>query len=249
MTGTAPQPPKPFTPNPGHREIRSFVLRQGRFTPAQQRAFDELWPRFGLDYSGESRDYDTVFGRQALRVMEIGFGNGDALRFAARQDPARDYIGLEVHAPGVGRLLNALAEDDSDHVRLYHHDAVEVLRHEVAEGSLDEVRIYFPDPWHKKRHNKRRLIQPAFAELLVSRLRVGGRLHAATDWQDYAEQMWDVLDATPGLVNRAGPRGHVPRPDWRPQTHFETRGQKLGHGVWDLVYDKSGETGMGKEES
>ena len=249
MTGTAPQPPKPFTPNPGHREIRSFVLRQGRFTPAQQRAFDELWPRFGLDYSGESRDYDTVFGRQALRVMEIGFGNGDALRFAARQDPARDYIGLEVHAPGVGRLLNALAEDDSDHVRLYHHDAVEVLRHEVAEGSLDEVRIYFPDPWHKKRHNKRRLIQPAFAELLVSRLRVGGRLHAATDWQDYAEQMWDVLDATPGLVNRAGPRGHVPRPDWRPQTHFETRGQKLGHGVWDLVYDKSGETGMGKGES
>ena len=249
MTGTAPQPPKPFTPNPGHREIRSFVLRQGRFTPAQQRAFDELWPRFGLDYSGESRDYDTVFGRQALRVMEIGFGNGDALRFAARQDPARDYIGLEVHAPGVGRLLNALAEDDSDHVRLYHHDAVEVLRHEVAEGSLDEVRIYFPDPWHKKRHNKRRLIQPAFAELLVSRLRVGGRLHAATDWQDYAEQMWDVLDATPGLVNRAGPRGHVPRPDWRPQTHFETRGQKLGHGVWDLVYDKSGETGMVKGES
>ena len=249
MTGTAPQPPKPFTPNPGHREIRSFVLRQGRFTPAQQRAFDELWPRFGLDYSGESRDYDTVFGRQALRVMEIGFGNGDALRFAARQDPARDYIGLEVHAPGVGRLLNALAEDDSDHVRLYHHDAVEVLRHEVAAGSLDEVRIYFPDPWHKKRHNKRRLIQPAFAELLVSRLRVGGRLHAATDWQDYAEQMWDVLDATPGLVNRAGPRGHVPRPDWRPQTHFETRGQKLGHGVWDLVYDKSGETGMGKGES
>ena len=249
MTGTAPQPPKPFTPNPGHREIRSFVLRQGRFTPAQQRAFDELWPRFGLDYSGEPRDYDTVFGRQALRVMEIGFGNGDALRFAAQQDPARDYIGLEVHAPGVGRLLNALAEDGSDHVRLYHHDAVEVLRHEVAEGSLDEVRIYFPDPWHKKRHNKRRLIQPAFAELLVSRLRVGGRLHAATDWQDYAEQMWDVLDATPGLVNRAGPRGHVPRPDWRPQTHFETRGQKLGHGVWDLVYDKSGETGMGKGES
>ena len=249
MTGTAPQPPKPFIANPGHREIRSFVLRQGRFTPAQQRAFDELWPRFGLDYSGQPRDYDAAFGRQALRVMEIGFGNGDALRFAAQQDPTRDYIGLEVHAPGVGRLLNALAEDGSDHVRLYHHDAVEVLRHEVAEGSLDEVRIYFPDPWHKKRHNKRRLIQPAFAALLVSRLRVGGRLHAATDWQDYAEQMWDVLDATPGLVNRAGPRGHVPRPDWRPQTHFETRGQKLGHGVWDLVYDKSGETGMGKGES
>ena len=248
MTGTAPQPPKPFTANPGHRQIRSFVLRQGRFTPAQQRAFDELWPRFGLDYSGQPRNYDAVFGRQAHRVLEIGFGNGDALRFAAQQDPARDYIGIEVHAPGVGRLLNALATDGSNHVRLYHHDAVEVLHHEVAEGSLDEVRIYFPDPWHKKRHNKRRLIQPDFAALLVSRLRVGGRLHAATDWHDYAEQMWDVLDATAGLVNRAGPRGQVPRPDWRPQTHFETRGQKLGHGVWDLVYDKQGETEMGKGE-
>lgn len=238
MTGTAPHPPKPYTATTGHRAIRSFVLRQGRFTPAQQRAFDELWPRFGLDFSGEPRDFDEAFGRAAPRVMEIGFGNGDALRFAAAQDPARDYIGIEVHAPGVGRLLNALDAEGADHVRLYHHDAVEVLRDEVAEGSLDEVRIYFPDPWHKKRHNKRRLIQPDFSALLASRLRVGGRLHAATDWHDYAEQMWDVLDATPGLRNRAGTRGHVPRPDWRPQTHFETRGQKLGHGVWDLVYDR-----------
>ena len=236
MTGTAPNPPKPYTATSGPRAIRSFVLRQGRFTPAQQRAFDELWPRFGLDYIGSLRDFDEVFGRSAPRVLEIGFGNGDALRFAAAQDPDRDYIGIEVHAPGVGRLLNALDADDASHVRLYHHDAVEVLRKEIADASLDEVRIYFPDPWHKKRHNKRRLIQPEFAALLVSKLRVGGRLHAATDWQDYAEQMWEVLDATPGLTNRAGPRGHVPRPDWRPQTHFETRGQKLGHGVWDLVY-------------
>ena len=238
MTGTAPNPPKPYTATSGPRAIRSFVLRQGRFTPAQQRAFDELWPRFGLDYIGSLRDFDEVFGRSAPRVLEIGFGNGDALRFAAAQDPDRDYIGIEVHAPGVGRLLNALDADDASHVRLYHHDAVEVLRKEIADASLDEVRIYFPDPWHKKRHNKRRLIQPEFATLLVSKLRVGGRLHAATDWQDYAEQMWEVLDATPGLTNRAGPRGHVPRPDWRPQTHFETRGQKLGHGVWDLVYDR-----------
>ena len=238
MTGNAPNPPKPYTATSGHRAVRSFVLRQGRFTPAQQRAFDELWPRFGLDYSGVPRDFDQVFARSAPRVLEIGFGNGDALRFAAAQDPDRDYIGIEVHAPGVGRLLNALDSDAASHVRLYHHDAVEVLRNEIADASLDEVRIYFPDPWHKKRHNKRRLIQPEFAALLVSRLRVGGRLHAATDWQDYAEQMWDVLDATPGLTNRAGPRGHVPRPEWRPQTHFETRGQKLGHGVWDLVYDR-----------
>lgn len=249
MTGTAPNPPKPYTATTGHRAVRSFVLRQGRFTPAQQRAFDELWPRFGLDYAGAPRDFDEAFGRVAPRVLEIGFGNGDALRFAAAQDPQRDYIGIEVHAPGVGRLLNALEADGAAHVRLYHHDAVEVLRNEVAEGSLDEVRIYFPDPWHKKRHNKRRLIQPEFAALLVSRLRLGGRLHAATDWQDYAEQMWDVLDATPGLQNRAGPRGHVQRPEWRPQTHFETRGQKLGHGVWDLVYDKSREWKMGNGES
>lgn len=244
MTGTAPNPPKPYTVTTGHRAVRSFVLRQGRFTPAQQRAFDELWPRFGLDFMppgsrAKPRDFDEVFGRAAPRVLEIGFGNGDALRFAAAQDPARDYIGIEVHAPGVGRLLNALADDGAEHVRLYHHDAVEVLRDEITEGSLDEVRIYFPDPWHKKRHNKRRLVQPEFAALLVSRLRPGGRLHAATDWQDYAEQMWDVLDATPGLVNRTGPRGQVERPDWRPQTHFETRGQKLGHGVWDLLYDRA----------
>ena len=239
----AKAPPKPFTVEEGRRRVRSFVLRQGRFTPAQQRAFDELWPRFGLDYTGTPRDFDAAFGRHAPRVLEIGFGNGEALRFAAARDPARDYLGIEVHAPGVGRLLNALAADDARNVRLYHHDAVEVLAHEVADGSpdgggLDEIRIYFPDPWHKKRHHKRRLVQPEFANLIVAKLAPGGRLHLATDWQDYAEQMWDVLDATPGLRNRAGPRGSVPRPEWRPQTHFETRGQKLGHGVWDLLYDR-----------
>jgi tRNA (guanine-N7-)-methyltransferase len=229
---------KPFTQPPGRRSVRSFVLRQGRFTPAQQRAFDALWPRFGLDYTGELRDYDAVFGRTVKRVLEIGFGNGEALRYAAAHDPERDYIGIEVHAPGVGRLLNALAEDGSDHVRIYHHDAVEVLANEVTDGMLDEIRIYFPDPWHKKRHHKRRLLQPAFADLMVRKLGIGGRLHLATDWQDYAEQMWDVLDATCGLRNRAGARGHVPRPGWRPQTHFERRGQRLGHGVWDLLYDR-----------
>ncbi len=234
---------KPFTVEEGHRKVRSFVLRQGRFTPAQQRAFDELWPRFGLDYQpvenpGSPRDFNAVFGRNAKRVLEIGFGNGEALRFAAQHDPDRDLIGIEVHAPGVGRLLNALAQDGSEHVRVYHHDAVEVLHHEIADGALDEVRIYFPDPWHKKRHNKRRLLQAEFANLIVSKLAPGGRLHLATDWQDYAEQMWDVLESTTGLVNRAGPRGSVPRPAWRPQTHFETRGQKLGHGVWDLLYER-----------
>jgi len=231
-------PPKPFTITEGQRKVRSFVLRQGRFTDAQQRAFDELWPRFGLDYAGTPRDFDAAFGRKAKRILEIGFGNGEALRYSAQHDPARDHIGIEVHAPGVGRLLNALADDDAGNARLYHHDAVEVLEHEIADGTLDEVRIYFPDPWHKKRHNKRRLVNPDFAALLVRKLAVDGRLHLATDWQDYAEQMWDVLDATAGIVNRAGLRGAVARPDWRPQTHFETRGQKLGHGVWDLLYDR-----------
>ena len=231
-------PPKPFTVTEGQRKVRSFVLRQGRFTDAQQRAFDAQWPRFGIDYAGQPRDFDAVFGRSAPLILEIGFGNGEALRYSAARDPERDHIGIEVHAPGVGRLLNALAEDESGNARLYHHDAVEVLEREIADASLDEIRIYFPDPWHKKRHHKRRLVNPGFAALLVRKLAPGGRLHLATDWADYAERMWEALDATPGLRNRAGPRGHVPRPPWRPQTHFETRGQRLGHGVWDLLYDR-----------
>ncbi|GAB6196871.1 tRNA (guanosine(46)-N7)-methyltransferase TrmB [Lysobacter xanthus] len=239
---TAPHVPqaKPFTVEAGNRRIRSFVLRQGRFTEAQQRAFDELWPRYGLDYTGAPRDFDAAFGRHAPRILEIGFGNGEALRFASANDPARDYVGIEVHAPGVGRFLNALAADGTTNVRVYHHDGVEVLENEIADASLQEVRIYFPDPWHKSKHHKRRLVQPAFAQLLVRKLAPGGLLHLATDWENYAEHMWDVLDATPGLANRAGLRGQVPRPDWRPDTHFETRGLKLGHGVWDLVYDRIG---------
>jgi len=223
----------------GTRRIRSFVLRQGRFSPAQQRAFDQLWSRFGLDYAGTPRDFDAVFGRRAPRILEIGFGNGEALLHSALRDPGRDHVGIEVHAPGVGRLLNALAAADVRNARVYRHDAVEVLETEIVDATLAEIRIYFPDPWHKKRHHKRRLVNPGLAALLVRKLVQGGRLHLATDWQDYAEQMWDVLDATPGLTNTAGPRGHVSRPDWRPQTHFETRGRKLGHGVWDLLYEKS----------
>lgn len=230
----------PVTPT--HR-IRSYVLRQGRLTPAQQRAFAEHWPRFGLDLRDPGvdagpRDFDAVFGRRAPRVLEVGTGNGEALRFAAAGDRARDYIGIEVHSPGIGRLLNALALDGSDHVRLYRHDAVDVLRHEIADASFDEIRIYFPDPWHKKRHHKRRLIDPDFAALLARKLKVGGRLHLATDWRDYAEQMWEVLDATPGLRGRCGPRAAVPRPPWRPLTHFEQRGVRHGHDVLDLLYDR-----------
>ncbi|GAB2496937.1 tRNA (guanosine(46)-N7)-methyltransferase TrmB [Arenimonas alkanexedens] len=222
-----------------HRPIRSFVLRQGRQTEAQKRAFDLHWPALGLHYRGEPRDYDAVFGRHAPRVVEIGFGNGEQLLFAAPREPLRDFIGIEVHGPGVGRLLNAAAAENLSNLRVYQHDAVEVLRNEVAPASLDEVRIYFPDPWHKKRHQKRRLLQPAFVALLCERLRPGGLLHVATDWHNYAEHLWDVLDAEPRLRSRAGPRASVPRPDWRRQTHFEARGLKLGHGVWDLLYDRT----------
>jgi tRNA (guanine-N7-)-methyltransferase len=221
------------------RAIRSFVLRQGRTTDAQKRAFEQHWGKFGLQCAGTARDFDEIFQRRAERVLEIGFGNGEQLAFAAGNEPARDFIGVEVHGPGVGRLLNALAADERTNVRLYQHDAVEVLRDEIADGTLDEVRIYFPDPWHKKKHNKRRLLNPAFVALLCDKLRAGGRLHLATDWEPYAEQMLDVCEAEPRLRNLGGPRGAVERPAWRRQTHFETRGQKLGHGVRDFLFERA----------
>lgn len=233
MSDTTPAPEDDAAPR---RAIRSFVLRQGRLTDAQERAFEQHWSRFGLEPQGTVRDFDAVFGRHADRVLEIGFGNGEALRFAGRQERERDFLGFEVHRPGVGRLLNALAEDGITNVRVYNHDAVEVITHDIADASLGEVRIWFPDPWHKKRHHKRRLISPAFAGLLARKLRVGGLLHLATDWQPYAEHMWDVLDAAPAFDNEAGARGWFARPAWRPETHFEKRGMRLGHGVWDLLY-------------
>ena len=239
---------KPFTEVPGQRQVRSFVLRQGRLTDGQQRALDEQWPRYGLDYMGTPRDFDEAFGRTAPLVVEIGFGNGEQLLFASANEPGKNLVGIEVHAPGVGRLLHGAAEAEAAHLRVYCHDAVEVLNHEVAEGSLDEVRIYFPDPWHKKRHHKRRLVQPDFVALLARKLKPGGLLHLATDWEDYARQMLAVCDAEPALRNRAGldagtgdealARGAVERPQWRRQTHFESRGLKLGHGVWDLLYER-----------
>jgi tRNA (guanine-N7-)-methyltransferase len=220
------------------RRIRSFVLRQGRFTPAQQRAFDQHWARYGLDYIGAARDFAASFGRMAPRVLEIGFGNGEQLLHSAEVEPDRDFIGIEVHRPGVGRLMNALADAALDNVRLYNHDAVDVLEHEIAAGSLAEVRIYFPDPWHKKRHNKRRLIQPEFLALLASRTLPGGRLHLATDWADYAEHMRDVLAAAPDWRVDARQNDPAIRPPWRIETHFERRGVRLGHGVWDFVHER-----------
>ncbi|HJU09073.1 MAG TPA: tRNA (guanosine(46)-N7)-methyltransferase TrmB, partial [Rhodanobacteraceae bacterium] len=215
------------------RRIRSFVLREGRITPAQQRAFEQHWPRFGIDYQGKPRDLDALFGRHAPHVLEIGFGNGEALAWASEHDSARDYLGIEVHRPGVGRLMNALAECDARNVRLWTHDAVEVLEHEIAPDSLDEVRIWFPDPWHKKRHHKRRLIQSGFVQLLSRRVKLGALLHLATDWADYAAQMREVLDADPAWRNRGD--GYARRPPWRIETRFEQRGQRLGHEVFDLL--------------
>lgn len=225
-------------PTDRDRPIRSFVLRQGRITRAQLRAFDAHWPRFGLEVDGATHDFDVVFGRRAPRVLEIGFGNGEALLWSATADPQRDFLGIEVHRPGVGRMLNALARSEIENVRLFQHDAVETLNTAFSASSLDEIRIWFPDPWHKTRHHKRRLIQPPFVAILCSRLCPGGRLHLATDWADYARQMRDVLDACTGLRSAAGPRAALPRPACRPPTHFEQRGLRLGHSVFDLLYER-----------
>ncbi len=220
------------------RRIRSFVLRQGRITPAQQRAFETHWLSFGLDYSGKLRDFDADFGRAAPLVLEIGFGNGGQLLHSAQAEAASNFVGIEVHRPGVGRLMNDLAEVGADNVRVYNHDAVEVLENEIARDALAEVRIYFPDPWHKKRHHKRRLIQAEFLDLLATRVQPGGRLHLATDWAEYAEHMHSVLEVAPRW--RADPRHASPteRPPWRIETHFERRGLRLGHGVWDFVHER-----------
>ncbi len=218
------------------RRIRSFVLREGRMTSAQQRAFDDYWSRYGVDFAGVPQDFGALFGRAAPRVMEIGFGNGEALAWASEHDPMRDFIGVEVHGPGVGRLMNALAARDARNVRVYRHDAVEVLESDVPPGALSEVRIWFPDPWHKKRHHKRRLIQPEFVALLASRMASDGLLHLATDWQEYAEHMLAVMEAAPDWRNVTGPGAYAEKPAWRIETHFERRGLNLGHDVWDLLY-------------
>ena len=219
------------------RPLRSYVLRQGRLTDAQARALDALWAVYGLDPVRAAHDPNMHFPRPAPVVVEIGTGNGEAILFAAQNEPDGNFIGIEVHRPGVGRLLrDAEAAGVRDNLRVYNHDAVEVLRDEIAPASLAGVRIYFPDPWHKKRHNKRRLIQPAFVELLASRVSEGGMLHLATDWEPYAEHMREVMEAAPGWRNANGAGTFCERPHWRPETHFERRGIRLGHGVWDMVY-------------
>jgi tRNA (guanine-N7-)-methyltransferase len=223
-------PPRPTPP----RAVRSFVLRGGRIGSGQQRALTELGPRFVLPYAAAPLDAAAVFGRRAPLVVEIGFGMGDATAQIAAAMPDHDFLGIEVHVAGVGALLRRIGERGLTNVRIVQHDAVEVLRTMIAPGTLAGVHVFFPDPWPKKRHHKRRLIQPPFVALLAERLAPSGYLHCATDWQPYAEQMLEVLTAEPRLVNTAD--GYAPRPAWRPQTKFEARGLKLGHGVWDLVF-------------
>lgn len=219
-----------------HRPIRSYVLRQGRLSPAQARHVEEGLPRWGIAYRNTPPDLDTVFGRAAPRVLEIGFGMGDGTAAIAAARPDTDFIGVEVHTPGVGALLKLIAERGLNNLRVVQHDAVEVLRDMIAPGSLAGVHVFFPDPWPKKRHHKRRLIQPPLVALLASRLAPGGYLHCATDVEDYAQQMLDVLGAEPLLRNTVA--DYAPRPDYRPLTRFEARGLRLGHGVWDLVFSR-----------
>ena len=217
------------------RAIRSFVLRAGRITRAQRRALDELLPNWGIPYSPALIDLDRVFGRQAPRALEIGFGDGATLVELATGSPGTDFIGVEVHPPGIGRCLLEIEARGISNVRVIAHDAVEVLQSQIAPGSFDEVLLYFPDPWPKKRHHKRRIVQPVFATLVASRLKPGGLLRLATDWAPYAEWMLEVLDAEPALENVAGARRYVERPD-RGLTRFENRGRRLGHQVFDLEY-------------
>ena len=205
--------------------------------PGQVRALRELGPRFLLPGSAQPLDFTAAFGRQAPVVLEIGFGMGDATAQIAAAQPETDFLGVEVHPPGVGALLKRVGELNLRNVRIVQHDAVEVLRDMIPPASLAGVHLYFPDPWHKKRHHKRRLVQPPLVQLLASRLAPGGYLHCATDWEPYAQQMLQVLGAEPALSNTAA--GYAPRPAWRPPTRFEQRGLRLGHGVWDLLFRKA----------
>lgn len=199
---------------------------------------DELFPKFGIKAGETLLELDTVFGRQAPRILEIGFGNGDSLAEIARHHPDNDYIGIEVHRPGVGHLLMKIEELGLSNLRVMCADAVEVLEQQIPDGSLDGLYLFFPDPWHKKRHHKRRQVQPSWAQLVRRKLKCGGRLHMATDWQHYAEHMLEVLTAAEGFENTSPSGNYVPKPDYRPETKFERRGQRLGHGVWDLVFEK-----------
>ncbi|MDQ2993755.1 MAG: tRNA (guanosine(46)-N7)-methyltransferase TrmB [Pseudomonadota bacterium] len=220
------------------RPIRSFVRREGRLTVGQEKALEQYWPEFGIEPSTMLFDFTTIFGRVAPVVLEIGFGNGKSLLCYAISHPEQDFLGIEVHRPGVGGLLRDVADNKLQNVRVMCTDATEVLKHNIPDNSLSGLLLFFPDPWHKKRHQKRRIVSDEFIELVVQKLQPGGYLHMATDWENYAEQMLEIASACDQLDNKAGAQKFMPRPDSRPETKFEQRGQRLGHGVWDLVFLK-----------
>ncbi|MES9878216.1 MAG: tRNA (guanosine(46)-N7)-methyltransferase TrmB [Candidatus Sedimenticola sp. PURPLELP] len=223
--------------NKHHRRIRSFVLREGRLTAGQQKAFETVWPEYGVSFTGSKLDLQGLFGNRNLVFLEIGFGNGESLAEMARANPGNNYIGVEVHRPGVGHLLIRIEELGLTNLRVMRHDAVEILDKGLAEGSLDGLFLFFPDPWHKKRHHKRRILQPEFVQLIAKAVKPGGFFHAATDWEHYAQHMMDVLSREAALFeNTAGVGNYTPRPGYRPLTKFEQRGHRLGHGVWDLIF-------------
>jgi len=220
------------------KSIRSYVVRAGRMTDGQRNAFDTSWPTYGLKLEDGAIDTDAVFGRTGPKVLEIGFGMGDSLLQMAAAEPETDFIGIEVHPPGVGTLMNTAKAEGISNLRVYLADANDVLEECFASQSIDRLQLYFPDPWHKKKHNKRRIVQPQFVQLVREKLRPDGVLHMATDWEHYAEQMLETLDAAEGFENIAGIGQYSSRPDYRPMTKFEKRGERLGHGVWDLIYKK-----------
>lgn len=220
------------------RKIRSFVKREGRLTKGQAAALERVWPQLGLTHAQGPLALEQVFGRQAPTVLEIGFGMGASLVQMAAAAPEKNFIGIEVHRPGVGACLMDAEQAQITNLRVYEHDAVEILQDCIADASLAGVQIFFPDPWHKKRHHKRRLIQPEFVELLWQKLAVGGVLHLATDWENYAEHMLEVMSAAPHWRNLSADNTYIPRPEERPYTKFEKRGERLGHGVWDLKFER-----------
>ncbi|WP_432471575.1 tRNA (guanosine(46)-N7)-methyltransferase TrmB [Amphritea sp. HPY] len=221
------------------RTVRSFVIRGGRMTEPQEKAYKEVWPAMGLNLDKGMLDFSEVYGRTAPVVLEIGFGMGDSLISMAKAMPEKNYLGVEVHRPGVGRLLNNAKTEELTNIRVFDTDALDVLAQCVPDGSLDTVQLFFPDPWHKKKHNKRRIVQAAFAETIRQKLKVGGQFHMATDWENYAEHMMEVMSAAPGYSNSAGEGQFSPQPEWRPVTKFQKRGERLGHGVWDLMFERT----------
>ncbi|GAB3478974.1 tRNA (guanosine(46)-N7)-methyltransferase TrmB [Marinomonas epiphytica] len=218
------------------RTIRSFVVRGGRMTEGQQKTYDANWQVYGLELADGAIHYEQVFGRESDVVLEVGFGMGASLVEMAEKAPEKDFIGIEVHPPGVAKLMMLAQEKGIKNIRVYCDDAIEVMDKCLPKSAASAFQLFFPDPWHKKKHNKRRIVQPLFAQQVASVLKVGGYFHMATDWEPYAEHMLEVMEAEAGYENAAGLGQYFPRPEWRPLTKFEQRGEKLGHGVWDLIY-------------